>query len=43
MCEQVIINEEFENEKAIKHRKRVIGKYTVDRCVVSSLQYFFEI
>lgn len=31
MCEQVIINEEFENEKAIKHRKRIIGKYTVDR------------
>lgn len=31
MCEQVIMNEEFENEKAIKHRKRLIGKYSVDR------------
>jgi len=31
MCEQVIMNEEFENEKAIKHRRRLIGKYSVDR------------
>ncbi|KAJ7365121.1 Target of rapamycin complex 2 subunit mapkap1 [Desmophyllum pertusum] len=31
MCEQVIMNEEFENEKAIKHRRRVVGKYSVDR------------
>ncbi|KAL9960724.1 hypothetical protein ACROYT_G034215 [Oculina patagonica] len=32
MCEQVIMNEEFENEKAIKHRRRIIGgKYSIDR------------
>ena len=41
MCEQVIMNEEFENEKAIKHRKRLIGKYSVDRYVGSSSQGFF--
>ena len=41
MCEQVIMNEEFENEKAIKHRKRLIGKYSVDRYVGSISQGFF--
>ena len=32
MCEQVILNEEIENEKAIKHRKKLkIGRYAIDR------------
>ena len=31
MCEQVIMNEEIENEKAIKHRKKLIGRYSIDR------------
>ena len=31
MCEQVIMNEEIENEKAIKHRKLLIGRYSMDR------------
>ena len=31
MCEQVIMNEELENEKAIKQRKKLIGRYSIDR------------
>ena len=32
MCEQVILSEEIENEKAIKHRKKLkIGRYAIDR------------
>ena len=32
MCEQVILNEEIENEKVIKHRRNIkIGRYAMDR------------
>lgn len=39
MCEQVILNEEMENEKAIKHRKKFIGRYSMERDVMDFPTY----
>lgn len=39
MCEQVIMNEEIENEKAIKHRKLLIGRYSMDRDILDFPSY----
>lgn len=39
MCEQVILNEEIENEKAIKHRKKLIGRYSIDRDILDVPSY----